>query len=357
MVLYFTHEAYTLFTMKHEQSTTKRHEWQHYSEEMQLAVETLTESLRPEIEAANLYLAQLYAEDRMEEAGQFSHDAIEEFDNRWKFMGDIFMVAGTWYEPSFTRSDDQVSCHQSIKPAFMSARSRGFTTQFIKLENHEDAEQVPQIGYSFFVGNTTYIPHPAGIITLQPTAFATIDSATLHYMRPGDFGEHVSSDLEEVIERMQRAEMLLEKHVTDAYSKFFKLSAKKQQKFLNQTVQMIDEALPNPNVSEYLAVTFTTPTAYTKNVQEYQLVPALDEDAPLEITGTLLGFTSLNILPETAVRKFTSPDELIDPTCSLLAIVEVADQDFSDEDDRDPDQELVMYIPLRQAHAYDVRPA
>lgn len=336
--------------MKYQSDPTERHKWQLYRDEMQLEVENSIESLRTDIEASNLYLAQQYTDGKLDEVNEFAHNAITEFNSRWKYHRDYFMVSGTWYDPHVSFTQEGVKITHNLKPTMSSAQSNGFGLNHVQLDGY--AEEVPQIGYSF-LGDSYKMGSHTFSMAAETFPYASIEDVGLHYMRPAELSEVVSADLEEIMDRLARADSLMELYTTDENSNFFMQSAKRQQKFFSDIIEMVEDTLPYPETFDHLSAFFSTPVVYFKKIDKYTPIEAPNTDGELELAGQVVGFTSLNLLPEEKARQFRSSDELIDPSCSLLAILEIEQQDFLDGEDFDENR--LAYVPLRQATSFSAQ--
>ena len=335
--------TYTLF-MKHEAKPTTRLEWTQFRDHIQNDVNETLDDLSLEIEAANLYLAQLYADGRIDELEQFANEKVNELDERWKYSGDYFMVSGTWHNPTVQGSPHGVHVDHMRESVLQTAASNGFIVQAIEKGN--DDEPVPQIGYSFLATNQAlYLNSSFVQLGFQPLAFAELDAISLQYMRPGENAEVVSAELDEIFDRVARAESLIELYTNTPFSQFYDQSAKKQQAFFADMIQMIDDAMPAPDSLDALAAHITTRRVYKANVTDtYLRIDAHDASQDFELQGKVAGFLSLNQLPHDKIRRFAKPEDLVDNSASLLAIVQTYDQNFFEKNSFEPGTPLL--VPL-----------
>lgn len=328
--------------MKHEMQTTTRLEWTKFRDETQNDVNEILNDLGLEIEAANLYIAQLYSEERTDELVTFINGKVEEFDTRWGYIDDFFMVSGTWYEPQTYVGNNGILVEHTVEPTLCVAKSNGFIAHVVG--DGEETEAIPQIGYSFLMEPVQFKSNMIHLAA-QPLAFAEFNAVSLQYIRPGKGEDVVSAEIDEIFDRVARADSLIKLYTKTPYSRFYEQSAKKQQEFFADMIQMIDDAMPAPDALDALAVEIATHCVYLGSATDaYTRIDAPHNDLELELKGTILGFLSPNQLSNDRARRFTKPEDLIDDSCSLLAIVQVVDQNFLDE--HSFQQGTTLLVPL-----------
>jgi len=234
---------YTLF-MDFDRQDSTRKEWDDFSGNVQSDVNEILTQLDIEIEKANLDLESMTDEG---EIRQYVREIIAFLDKEWgEYRGDSFLVSGNWLEPTVAMDYEKIISRLEPAEAFRVARSNGFMAYPL------DGSSPCRIGLSFIVASAE-IQSPSIQGGFDLLAFGYPDQLSLQFLRPKG-GEVVSTESSELSSAINRADSLLRLYLNDPRSNFYKLSAKRQQIFLNDMLQSIEGVMPSPESMDKLMI-------------------------------------------------------------------------------------------------------
>lgn len=304
----------------------KRAEWDACATETQAAINELLEQLGPEIREINQQLSDLCDHGEFALAQQLAHESLVYFNSQWPYTGDHFYVSGSLYTANIGLTVEGLTISHAQNEVTMPMRSAGFLAK-----SYSDTPGIAKvrIGYSFVYGDDKPIGTVYGHIALSPRAYADVDDEfSLLYLRP-DGEEVVSGDHGQIIDRIERARAMTDLYLHDPRSSFYDASADKQQKFFFDTAQLVEEALPNPDAFDHLAVQVETNELSWKGLEgSLQTLRSTQPEVTYQIAGTALGATSRNLLPDDELHRFTSPDDLVDEKGDICLIIEPVAANF-----------------------------
>ena len=327
--------------------------WQHDREMRQIEFEAQLETIQESINTHNANLAAIIDAASDDDSSsitainEYIHKATVELDEAWQFHKSDIFVGGKWYrsqlEGSSSIDGGFLSIHMHREEALQPAVSLGFGVY-----RGEDS-RYHKFGLTFAPDN--YIEQSFGAsswgrldFTYQPYAFAEPQDVTLQYM--GENGEERVSpaDLDEIYHTLASADALHQLYTTHPGSSFYRLSAVKQQKYLERFISPIYDTLPVPESLTELNVHAAVDKIYkSSGIGKLELHQAGTHEC-LEIYGEVVGFTALDTLvARDGIRKINSPREMVDSDTGVC--VAVIDSDTSSKE--------VIYIPYRNANTLD----
>jgi|GEM_PF-6566155 len=331
--------------MKPERELSQREEWQELSGYYQTEIDERLALLEDEIIIANATLEKIDEDEDLERYQDYSQQTIERLDEQWGHNGDIFLVTGNWLEASIAWNDESILVRHNRKEAFTKAKSNGFIVNRVA---DEDGVEYPRVGMSFIAADLPFrSPLMQGNIDIL--CFAELYEISLQYLRHAS-REVVSTTTKDISEAIERATSLLELYTTHEGSAFYRQSASKQQAFLKAIVDSVEQTLPDHSSQDKLVVkNLQVPYVFVNDNfgDGYKPIGAMAEEAPLEITGRVMGVTLTDITPDYRVERYENLDQMDHRLTGLCLIVEPFDKNFDGDEYDDND----LIIPLRQMRA------
>ena len=300
---------------------TIREKWILRSGEIQKDVNHVLHDVQLEIEAANVRLAELYDTDP-EAAGELAEEIVEYLDNQWDYSGDVFMVSGKWYMPTIGIGPDGILAKQQYEEVCRSAHSNGFIVK--PIETGED-DVVPRVGLSFVVGSAQILS-PSLQGGLNFLAYADTSDVTVQFLRPGN-NEVVSSDPAQVWKSLRDADSLLYLYTNHPGSTFYKLNAKKQERFVRDIIDAAEQTFPAADAYDQAFIhDAELHTIFYK--KDGEIVSGGSGDSKFIISGAILGVTLVDIFGHGFGKQYSAPDDLHAVKSGLCLIVRPEQANF-----------------------------
>lgn len=318
----------------------------------QAELDTSLAELSDEIDMWNLRFRDLQSVGdyhREDTVGNLKAEAINSLDKKWPFMGDYVHVSGAWQFPSnIELSNDNIHFELSRQEAFSTVRSNGFNI-------FTEPGQPARIGLSFLVGGTSFTTAAAqGDVGFL--AFAEPSEVSLIYARPADTA-NVKTDLEKLCDELLMSEMLLYMHFHDPNSIFFKLPAKRQERYLSSAVAAVSSVMPSPEFGPAAICKEVMATHVYQHIEDSDMVHSwhkilTDDGEPMLLAGYVRGVGVLEASRVGAGIALRSQAELVDSESSLCLVVDVQDSTTTNIVDGRP-----VYVPLRHADQMQLIPS
>lgn len=321
---------------------TKREQWDLFSAQAQADVVDKLARLGPEIEAQTMYIDHLMATD-YSVAEDHMTQVTRDLDKQWGYVGDYFLVTGSWLQPVFEQSPNGIQVEHVAAEVYARSKSNGFMVIV-----HEDEDGVRHSAiYMSFITMRESLSTPYLQADINLLALAEIEKVSLQYLRPSNLGV-VSTSSEEIFEAMQRADSLLYIYANHYRSTFYESNARKQNNFLRQIIQIAEKPLPAPETLDAVVLEdIEVPYFYFRKpgVEKLSIANENPDEPDYKICGRLLGFTITDILADGDNTLHDDPEEFEAATEGLSLIVEPAEANF----DLEVLEGSVTYIPLHAA--------
>lgn len=314
--------------MTTEMQLTARQNWQHHADEVQRHVNTALEELTAEIDATNHVLFEYEDPADVEE---FAVEMLDEYNSRWPYHEDVFLVTGRWHKPvESIRPDGIISVHEQAY-AFDKAISVGFSLKWLN-DPSDDEEMVPRIGYCFKMGSFNLLTPTMRAEGVDLLAFAEIGEVSLQYLRPNN-DNLVSAEEEEVAETFLRLDRILDLCLSHPDSTFYKLSGRRQQRFLEAMIDEATEVLPDPGTADRLILdNAKTPVILSKDPSQAGRSGVIELMRPnrknFRITGDIIGITLADVLGDGYGHRYRSPADLQTAHQGIGFVVEPTEVNF-----------------------------
>lgn len=296
---------------------TQRQSWEAYARDVQQDVDSTLERAGEIIDHAHFFLEQLQREDT-EAYTQYAREVVEELDELWSHHGDLFFVSGHWHAPDGAHIGfNGFHTEHNFIEASRSAHSAGFIVKPVEINGVE----LPRIGMSFCLKQIT-VSYPMYQAVVNLLAFAELKDISLQYMRP-DGSEVVSSNIDEVVRAMLRANSILREHLASEDSAFYQASAENQRKFIDAMIESCEQTLPKTDTLDRLdLVRSTTQHVFINNFAGDQgKIGHVDSESPIEIVGRIEGFSTLDIIQDASIKQYRRPEDIHASDSGLCVLV------------------------------------
>lgn len=331
--------------MDQETAPTARKNWNKLSAEHQSEINELLADLQPVIDMMNLNIAKLVSAGDDAKLDDYCALATSYLNEKWApYSGDVFLISGQMYLPETRVTPNSINCQPEKYSHLTTAYSQDFKVSPVG-ENARDADiSELKIVMVFAQPLNGEVDTPWLYARFQPRIFAELKEVSLQYLRPQS-KEAVSSDIGEVTDSIARVDAVLQEHLKNPESDFYKISGKEQEAFIRSAVDSVNDVLPSPETDDFVKI---------NNAQTAELViidfeegrPAAkftSSSKPITINGCVRGVTVIELL-NMKQKKIKSPDNLDENSFGLSLIVSPSSISHKIEGYQDED----ILIPLSQ---------
>lgn len=331
--------------MEQETPAITRKNWEIVSAEHQREVNELLNDLQPEIDMINLNLAKLTSENTQEELTDYCTEALKYLNKKWESCsGEAFLVSGQMYLPEVEATPFNISYQPEKVSNCMAAYSQGFTVSPVDFNQHDSTVPEYKVGMMFAQPSNMQVDTPWMFIQCQPRILAQPHEISLQYLRPS-YADVVSGDIDEVKDSITRVDAILQLYLKSRYSNFYKISGKKQEKFILSMINSVNDVLPAPETNDTVRIT----NAQTQELvirgfnPDEGTVKFTEPQEPFNVDGFVKGVTVLDFI-DSEGQQITSPDNLDENSFGLSLIV--SPYSINHEIEGYDDQDVI--IPLSQ---------